>query len=547
MSGLVTLSRLQARALVRRLTRGLRSVKGALLFAVGLVVIGLWLAPSVWQANAMARTDPQAVIDLAPVFLLASAILTVVTSGGEKAITFTPAEVDFLFPGPFTRRQLLVYKIGKSLVGIAFSSLLLSVVLLRHARAWPAAWAGLFLAMLLLQMFGIAVTLIAQSVGERVYTRGRKVVLALVIVGAAAWLLPKMAAAGGGRPGFLEMARALRGSRVGAFVLAPLEAYGRLFAAGSMLEGLKFGAIALGLDVLLVFVVFYLDADYLEAAATRSQAVYERLQRVRRGGVGALGKPAKGRWILPQLPYCGGAGPIVWRQGTTALRNAKGLLMLLLVLAIAVGPVMFTAKHDPLGGPGVGSGGLSGPVVGAMAWLTLIVGSWIRFDFRGDLDQMDHLKSLPARSWAVAAGELVTPTVLMTICHWLIVASVMAAARRLDAILLFAAAVSLPFNAMLFAVENLIFLVFPTRAAQNPTDFQGYGRQVLILFAKGLILLVGGGAAALAAFGVYRLTGGSWGAAAVTAAGLLTAEAIALVPGVALAYDRFDVSRDTPA
>jgi hypothetical protein len=537
MHGLVTLSGLQTRALVRRLTRGVRSVKGAVLFVFGVAVVGLWLAPSVWQAHVVGRTDPRAVLDLAPVLLLASCLLTVITSGGEKAIAFSPAEVDFLFPGPFTRRQLLAFKIGKSLGGIAFSSLLLSVVLLRHARAWPAAWAGLALAMLFLQMFGVAITLVAQSIGERAYTRGRKVVLGLVIVLALAWVLPRMSA-GGGRPGFLEMAKSLRASRVGHVLLAPLEAFGRLFVADRLWpDAFVYGGIALGIDVLLVFVVFYLDADYLEAAAARSQVLYDRLQRVRRGGgLAAIGAPAKGRWAMPRLPYWAGAGPVVWRQGTTALRNSKGLLMVLLILAIAVGPLVLSANRD---------GNLSGSVVGAMAWMTLIVGSWIRFDFRGDLDQMDHLKSLPASGWAISAGQLVTPAVLMTLCHALVVASVMAATRRWDPVLAFAAVVSAPFNAMMFAVENLIFLVFPTRGAQNPTDFQGYGRQLLILFAKGIILLIACGIAALVAYVGHQLTG-SWTASAVTAAFVLTAEAVALVPAVAWAYGRFDVSRDMP-
>src|SRR5690348_8376049 len=128
MDGLVMLWSLQGRALLRRLLRGVRSVKGALLFVFGIAVVVLWLAPSVWQAHAMGRTDPQAVVGIAPALLLASCLLSVITAGGEKAIAFSPAEVDFLFPGPFTRRQLLGFKIGKSLGGIGFSSLLLSVV-----------------------------------------------------------------------------------------------------------------------------------------------------------------------------------------------------------------------------------------------------------------------------------------------------------------------------------------------------------------------------------------------------------------------------------
>src|SRR6266571_5077726 len=64
------------------------------------------------------------------------------------------------------------------------------VVFLRHASGWPAAFAGLFLAMLFVQLFGMAITLIAQAAGERAYTRSRKIVLALILAAIAFALLP---------------------------------------------------------------------------------------------------------------------------------------------------------------------------------------------------------------------------------------------------------------------------------------------------------------------------------------------------------------------
>jgi len=103
------------------------------------------------------------------------------------------------------------------------------------------------------------------------------------------------------------------------------------------------------------------------------------------------------------------------------------------------------------------------------------VGAWLRFDFRGDLDQIDHLKSLPVSGAAVSVGQLVTPTLLMSLCHLAIVGSVLGVMRRSDPVLLTAAVLCVPFNALLFGVENFIFLLFPTRAAMTPGDFQGYG------------------------------------------------------------------------
>jgi hypothetical protein len=535
MHPLLLLYTLQGKAFYRRLTRNLKSIKGALLFIVGVLVVGLWLGPSLWQAVRAQRTDPAQVRDAAPVILLAMCFLALVSSGGEKAIAFTPAEVDFLFPGPFTRRQLLAYKIGKSLAGVAFSSLLLSIVFLQHAAAWPAAFAGLFLALLLVQLFGMAITLIAQSAGERAYTRTRKIILVLIIAAVAIAVLP--AFKNSQRPGFFEIARQLRASRAGSILLAPLDVFGRLFTAASFAQALLYAALAIFINLVLLFVVFYLDADYLEAAAAKSQVVYERLQRVRKGGLSAFTRPGKkARGALPTFPHLAGVGPIAWRQATAALRNSKGLLFILLILAISVGPIVFAEQKADKLGPGV---------IAVMAWITLIVGGWLRFDFRGDLDQMDHLKSLPVSATALSAGQLLTPTLLMTLCHLIIVTTVLAAARRIDPILLYAAAVSLPFNALLFGIENVMFLLFPTRAAATPADFQGYGRQILLLFAKGAVLLTAAGISALAGLLVHRLTH-SRPAAIATATLVLSAFALAVIPAVAWSFKRFDVSADIP-
>jgi hypothetical protein len=367
----------------------------------------------------------------------------------------------------------------------------------------------------------------------------------VVAIGAA--VLPAMGHGGGERPGFFEIARTLRGSRAGAILLAPLEVFGRLFTADAWWPaGLAYAGLAVAMDVALLAVVFFLDADYLEAAASKSAAVYERMRRMRQGGVmaasSAPGSGRRARWRLPQLPYAAGAGPMAWRQATAAVRNGRGMLMMLLFLAVAAGPAILAARNEE----GGGASGVSGIAVGAMAWITLIVGAWLRFDFRGDLDQLDYLKSLPVAPWAMAAGQIVTPTVLMTICHLLIVAGVTAALGHADRVLVFAAVVCLPFNAMLFAIENLIFLLFPTRAAANPADFQGYGRQILLLFAKGLLTLVAGGIAAALAMVAHLLTD-SWVVSAATAGVVLTVIAAALVPAVGWAYARFDVSSDVPA
>src|SRR5258706_8502105 len=153
---LLLLLRLQGKALWRRTTRGVRTAKGAMLFAFGFLMIVLWILPSVLTARTGPRTSPESVRNMVPFIMLGSVLLTLLTTGGEKAIPFHPAEVDMLFSAPFMRRQILAYKIAKTFAGALLSALLLSGVLLRHAGGWPQTVIALFLAMLFLHLLSIS-------------------------------------------------------------------------------------------------------------------------------------------------------------------------------------------------------------------------------------------------------------------------------------------------------------------------------------------------------------------------------------------------------
>src|SRR4051812_34325007 len=110
---LIQLLRLQGIGFVRRLWRAIKRPKGGVLFGFGVVFFILWLGLSI-VTGRMQQNALESVRTVAPLLLLGVCLLTAVTSAGDKAIAFTPGEVDFLFPGPFPRRQLLLFKLTKS-------------------------------------------------------------------------------------------------------------------------------------------------------------------------------------------------------------------------------------------------------------------------------------------------------------------------------------------------------------------------------------------------------------------------------------------------
>ena len=81
-------------------------------------------------------------------------------------------------------------------------------------------------------------------------------------------------------------------------------------------------------------------------------------------------------------------------------------------------------------------------------------------------------------------GQLVTPAILLAATHIVMIGFLSRSAHDKTGYLA-AAILALPMNFLLFAIENLIFLLFPSRpAVASPGDFSILGRQVLVLAGK---------------------------------------------------------------
>lgn len=544
----------QGRGWLRYLGRSLRSFRGAMLAAVGFSVVGLW-AWSVLSMPSTAAVDPERVRLYGPAGLLLYCVLNVLVSNEERAVYFTPAEVNFLFPGPFGRRQLLMYKVLSALL-IAFPTTLFMLLFLRVYAPWVvAAYIGLLLVVLFMQLFAMALNLVASTLGAALYSRGRKfVVLAFVLVAVVAGVQS------GGFPaaGVRGLAEHMAHNAIWRVALWPLGWFFDAFLATDSSELAMASAMGLMVNGVVLGIVLALDKGYMEAAAAASARIYARLQRIRRGGLAGDITGTSSRLSVPLLPWWGGIGPTLWRQATTAVRGLARLLFVFLILGSVV-------VLPALGGVERGRDIVVG-AAGTVLWLTLFLTALVPFDFRGDLERMALLKTLPVPAWKLAIAEVLTPVLLLSVVQWLILAAVGIALANTEsresvahpAMLVVAAAFVLPINFFLLALENFLFLLFPTRlAAMTPGDFQAMGRNILFMLAKVFGLAVVLTAAGLVGGGVWVATGGRIVSGALVGGNLLVAAAagwpvvvlagLSLVPLLALAFRKFDVTRDSPA
>ena len=553
-SALWLLHWLRLRAWFRRMFRNAGTVRGALFMAAGFLFFAFVVGPNIVLRLVQVENSPAHATSLerarhgGPLLLFAYCALTVLFASAEQGISFTAAEVQFLFSGPFSRRQVLAYKIAGNALLCCLYALFLTAFFFSYTGQPLAAYPGLVLTLWFIQFFSLAVTLLLNTIG-RGRSPGR---------GASWWSRAWPWPPGGWRASAATAFPRGPGkwsrdsNRMTWFSSCSHPCAGLSRHALPTRFGLtsrKVRVRCAGVDAALLVLVFLLDAQYQEAAAAASERAYARMQRVRSGGaVAALAASGRPRLRLPPLPNWGGVGTLAWRQLTTGVRSLRPVLIFLGVFAVLIGGAWLalgTAGED---------GATMGLFIGAtvLGMTVAMLTPLLTFDFRGDIDRMDVLKALPLPPWRVALGQLLAPTLILSVVQLVVIALVQLLWGGVEVMLAGVAVFALPFNFLSIGLENLLFLWFPTRLVPAaPGDFQMMGRQTLILLAKFTALLVVVLPAALAGavvYGIVTFVSNANGFLPAVAAGwlVLTVLSSGVVPLVALAYARFDVSRDTP-
>jgi hypothetical protein len=524
-------------------------------------VILLWFSPLLFSFTYAGQgSDPSQVLmsrRVAPFALFLLWLLGLFGRTGEPAIPFTPAEVNFLFTGPFSRRQLLGYKVASAFVSSALAALFFLLFLRKYSGSILLGYVSLVLMMMFLQLSTMVFALVFSVVGAAAYTRWRRrgliVLLALVVL-----LLVRMAPE---RPfdNPMELLERAENSSLVRVITAPFRWHTEVMTADRLWPDFMSSlAKAISIDLALLAIIFLLDAQYLEMSARAGERLYTAFQKARRGGqLVWQARSGSERYSLPDFPPWGGVGSLAWRQLVAAKRSQGVLVMMVAMLAVVGIPLL---AHAVSGSNGDGASAILPPL---FAMLLLFLPAMLTFDFRGDLDRMDFLKTLPLGGVRIALGQLAAPVIVSCLIQWGALAVLGALAPEpsgpdrgatsfsLATLFLVAAVFAPPVNFLLFGIENLVFLWYPVRSATAAGgDFQIMGRNMLIMFLKFVALGIAGGCTGTAAALVYALVAWLNGPALflslVTAWVMLAGFVAAIVPLVAAAFRNFDVALDTP-
>ncbi len=531
------LLRLKLDARLRRGTRSFRTLKGLLLAVVGSLVF----VPSIVGVLVMPRFQSAAQLSTArlygPLLLFLYCILNVLFSSGDRSVYYSPAEVNFLFSGPYRSRQLLIYKMVGGIGAAFLTAIFMSLGLRQHAAMSIAAFLGLFLGLELLYLFSLAVGLCIATLGALAFNRGRRLVL-FVVVALAASALWSIGTEVASIPPLAILQRAISSPTL-TLVVMPFRPFVMAFTSERFWPDLLgWSALSLLIDGALAGLVLVLNAEFLEASASASERIYSKMKKLRTGAGWAY--PISVRYDLPMFPWGGGIGPNFWRQLTTLSRTPTQLLGLglLFLSPVLVAVLISRESSQPMG--------VAGPTLTFCASILLLAPGMVRNDFRSDVTRMEDLKTLPIRASRMVVGQISTPLLILTLASWFTLGCLAVVIRSEYGMIATLAILVLPLNLILLLIENLYFLWFPFRPIpSNSIDIQAIGRQILLLIAKVLSLSVAATFAGAAGAFVYLVLGRNWTATVATVWVVGMGCGIGLIPPVASAFENFDVS-DTP-
>lgn len=488
--------------------------------------------------------------------LLAATLCLAWAFGRGGALHFTPAEIDFLFPAPVSRRQLVRYRTLKFQMRLFVMSVLVALVSAgRGAGARSlAVFAGALVIMNVLLLHGVVVAFALGRARRAVRVLCRLTPFALVVGGLLLTYerLGPLTARGLGRwfGDLITLGPA-------GFVLIPARVLADLALSPDFAT---FGARlvpALLIAALLYIVVERVDFPFEEFEIEGARRRAAHIDAVRRGRMPSLtGRVARQagptRW--PLAPLGAPWRAITWKNVVATTRHVPvGVWTMLPILIAPAGLLLF-------GRGTAGQEGASILIAVIASLLSLLAPLLSREDLRNDLELLDLLKSFPLSGRDLLRGEVLGLSLLVGgLQVGLLLAALLLypAAGRLpgDGILavISAGIVALPaLTICSFTVVNGLALLLPAWSRFEPVTTGGssagvenFGRAMVTglgqVFALGALLIAPSlVAAAVGVLASFVIGLAAVPLAAVFAAGLLLGENEILLFWLGASLERLD-------
>jgi len=542
--GLAFLLRATYRGVFRRMVRRMRTFRGfaSTVFAT---LFFIFLVGSQVLALLMERPPPPDHDTIVRGFSALMMLLLVPTVAAADAPFFWPAEVQFLFPAPLRKRELLLYGMLRNGWVQALSGLWLGVMGMRTALHPAASLAAAVLGMMFVFVLTQWAGLLKVAAADRLPAAVRKAVMPAlgVLMAAAGFAFYRRAQA----IGFGDAVGEAFASGWMRIATLPARPFAELYAARSLGEGLAWGAGSVALVLGAGLAVLASHVDFRERSLVSSAKKFERMRRKRAAqtGVGAATGPVRRRIPVPALGFLGAAAPLARRQ---VYELGRGLRTLWSLLFTAVVAFFYVIVMPAFMSDRPADRALRETLVVLVIVFPMLASSGFSIDFRRDLERMPYLRSLPLPPRTVAVGQVFTSAAMIAVLNLVLLGAAAAVVEwRVDPLMVaVAAAGAVPMAWLAVTLENWLFLLFPSRTQADGGQVNAFmGKQIAKMSFKLVLLAVVAGVAGLVGWAGSWLAG-AWGAAAgvVLIVLLACAGATALL---ARAFRGFDFTVDSPA
>ena len=485
----------------------------------------------------------------------------------RAALTFTEAEVAFLFPAPITRRTLIHFKLLRSQLGIFFTTLLFTLFSRRFGgNAWIHAFGWwLILSTLNLHFLGssFARTMLLDR-GVSNWLRRLLVFGLAVAMAASVWVWAKRTLPAPGAAdtanlnAILDYVQRVLTAGPALYLLYPFRLVVRPFLAQD--AAAFFAALVPGLLLFLLHYlwVIYSDVAFEEASVEASQKLAVRIAAVRAGNWQGAKKNQRAKRPWFKLAATGpSATALFWKNLIGVGQVLSVRLWITIVVVVAIFGFVLAGNAQ--------SHGLSIIVAFfvaiALGYSLLLGPQVLRLDFRNDLPLADILKTYPMRGWQIALGEILAPVAVLAVCQWLLLlvgaGLLFYLPVKQEALFLaiaLGAAILLPvLDVLLLLIPNAAVLLFPSwiqTGKDSPRGIEATGQRLIFALGQLLVLLLALLPAAGAFVGVFFLLNFAFGpAAAVPLASLAATIILAVEAGFGMMllgklFDRFDVTEE---
>ena len=531
---------LAGRALVnglRRRLRRLRQPRYMIGFAVGLLYYyAFFIRPRGGGQGSGAPLPGAAAEVVAMLGLVVLIVIGWLFGSSRSPLVYTPAETHFLFTAPLTRRQVIDFKLLRSQLALALSSLL--SVLLFSGGHFPATRIlrvlGLWLVFASLQMHSAVTALVRQSLEEHGVTAVRRRLGAFVIVaalvGAAALTLRgqlglvREAFVDDPTTGFDTLAAVLHRGVLGVVTWPFAALVGPAVAPNLATFAARLPAALLVLAVHYVWLIRSSIA-FEEVAVESAERMATRIAAWRSGRrpppIAGPAKPT--RRALTRLRETGSpARAIAWKNIQAEWRGSGVRLPVIIVVGLIVIAWVASMGHE------AGSGLMVLTVLCLVfGGLAVVFGPYgMRNDLRSDLQLWDLLKTYPLRGADLVLGEVLGPVTVLTAIAWGCLLGAFTLSLAIDVpdfpvadrvAALLAVAIATPAAlAVTTTIQNAAVLFFPAWITLGParaTGIEMIGQRLVTMVGSAVVLVVAlipaavVGAVAVAIAGVTGIAG----------------------------------------